>query len=111
MDLRRDVFQAIADPTRREIIKLVAPHPMTPGDIAGHFVSARQTVSRHLKVLTECGLLSTRKSGRKIYYGLNPAKVREIADFIQPLRQYWDKRANTLEELMKFYDSSEDAPF
>ncbi|MBC2840535.1 helix-turn-helix transcriptional regulator [Robiginitalea sp. SC105] len=104
MDLRRDVFQGIADPTRREILKIIAPEAMASGEIALHFDSARQTISRHLKILLECGLLDQKRQGREILYSLNPGKVREIADFIQPLRQYWDDRANTLEELMKYYD-------
>ncbi len=105
MDRRRDVFQAIADETRRDIIGIVAPEAQTAGAIAGNFGSARQTVSRHLKILVECGLLTKRRSGREIYYSLNPEKVRELAEFLKPLRQYWDDRANTLEALMHYYDA------
>jgi len=105
MDLRRDVFQAIADPTRREIVALVANRAMTPGAIAIHFKAARQTISRHIKILVECELLQQEKSGRQNFYRLNPEKVREIADFIQPFRKLWDERASTLEVLMKYYDA------
>lgn len=107
MELRRDVFQAIADPTRREIIRLVAPAPMASGAIAAHFPTARQTVSRHLRILVECELLSQRKKGREVIYGLNPEKVREIYEFLKPLRKFWDERANTLEVLMQYYDTDD----
>ena len=103
--MRRDVFQAIADPTRREIVALVAHRAMTPGAIAIHFKATRQTVSRHIKILVDCGLLRQEKNGRQIFYRLNPGKVREIADFVKPFRKLWDDRASTLEELMKYYDT------
>ncbi len=103
MELRRDVFQAIADPTRRAIITLVALHAMTPSAIANHFDSSRQTISRHIKVLTECELLRQEQHGREIYYHFNPEKMREIATFIEPFRQMWEDRFNKLESLMKKY--------
>ena len=105
MDLRRDVFQAIADPTRREIIALVATRAMTPGAIAVRFKATRQTISRHIKILVDCELLLQEKSGRQYFYRLNPDKVKEIADFVQPFRKLWDNRLSTLEELMKYYDT------
>ncbi|HLT75028.1 MAG TPA: metalloregulator ArsR/SmtB family transcription factor, partial [Ohtaekwangia sp.] len=74
MELRRDVFQAIADPTRRAIIALVAIHAMTPSAIAEKFDSTRQTISKHIQILTECELLRQEQSGREIYYHLNPRK-------------------------------------
>ncbi len=101
MDLRRDVFQAIADPTRRAILSLVAVHAMTPGAIAAHFDSSRQTISRHIQVLTECELLRQEQQGREIHYNLNPARMKEIADFIEPFRKMWDDRFNKLEAIMK----------
>ena len=103
MDLRRDVFQAIADPTRRAIITLVALHAMTPGAIAKEFDSSRQTISKHIQILTECELLKQEQSGREIYYHLNPKKMKEIADFIEPFRNMWDDRFNKLETIMKKY--------
>lgn len=103
MELRRDVFQAIADPTRRAIITLVALHAMTPGAIAEKFDSSRQTISRHIRVLTECELLEQEQNGREIYYHLNPQKVKEIADFVEPFRKLWDERFNKLEAIMKNY--------
>lgn len=105
MNLRRDVFQAIADPTRRAILLLVASQAMTAGAIAANFYTARPTVSKHLQILTECGLLAQEQNGREIYYHLNPKKIKEIAEFIEPFRKMWDDRFNKLETIMKKYKS------
>ena len=105
--MRRDVFQAIADPTRRTILMLVASQAMTAGAIAANFDTARPTVSKHLQILTECELLSQHQNGREIYYHLNPQKMREIADFIEPFRQFWDDRFNKLEAIMKTYQANQ----
>ncbi len=103
MNLRRDVFQAIADPTRRAILLLVAAQSMTAGAIAANFDTARPTVSKHLQILTECELLEQEQNGREIYYHLNPDKIKEIADFIEPFRALWEERFNKLESIMKDY--------
>lgn len=103
MNLRRDVFQAVADPTRRAILLLVASQSMTAGAIAANFDTARPTVSRHLQILTECDLLTAEQNGREIIYHLNPQKMKEIADFIEPFRKMWDDRFNKLESVMKNY--------
>src|SRR4028119_1789591 len=103
MNLRRDVFQAIADPTRRAILLLVATQSMTAGAIAANFDTARPTVSKHLQILTECELLKQEQTGREIYYHLNSQKIKEIADFIEPFRDMWDDRFNKLEAVMKKY--------
>ena len=105
MNLRRDVFQAIADPTRRAILLLVASQTMTAGAIAANFDTARPTVSKHLQILTECELLEQEQNGREIYYHLNPQKMKEIADFMEPFRQMWEDRFNKLESIMKKYKS------
>ncbi|GAB3273666.1 metalloregulator ArsR/SmtB family transcription factor [Larkinella harenae] len=105
MNLRRDVFQAIADPTRRAILMLVATQSMTAGGIASNFDTARPTVSKHLQILTECELLKQEQQGREIYYHLNPHKMKEIADFIEPFRQMWEERFTKLESVMKQYQS------
>ncbi|GET23303.1 MULTISPECIES: ArsR/SmtB family transcription factor [Prolixibacter] len=105
MNLRRDVFQAIADPTRRAILLLVASQSLTAGAIASNFDTARPTVSKHLQILTECELLTQEQNGRAIYYHLNPQKMKEIADFIEPFRKLWDDRFNKLESIMKNYKS------
>ena len=103
MNLRRDVFQAIADPTRRAILMLVASQAMTAGAIAANFDTARPTVSKHLQILTECELLEQNQNGREIYYHINPTKMKEVADFIEPFRKMWEDRFNALEDIMKKY--------
>lgn len=101
MNLRRDVFQAIADPTRRAILLLVASQSMTAGAIASNFNTARPTVSKHLQILTECELLRPEQNGREIYYHFNPDKMKEVAEFIEPFRRMWDDRFNKLESILK----------
>lgn len=103
MKLRRDVFQAIADPTRRAILLLVTSQSMTAGAIAANFDTARPTVSKHLQILAECELLKPEQNGREVYYHLNAEKMKEIADFIEPFRQMWDDRFNKLEAVMQNY--------
>jgi DNA-binding transcriptional ArsR family regulator len=105
MNLRRDVFQAIADPTRRAILLLLASQSMTAGAIASNFDTARPTVSKHLQILTKCELLEQEQKGREVFYHLNPRKIKEIADFIEPFRKLWDDRFNKLEAIMKTYQS------
>jgi DNA-binding transcriptional ArsR family regulator len=103
MNLRRDVFQAIADPTRRAILLLLATQSMTAGAIAGNFDTARPTVSKHLQILTECELLEQEQNGREMYYHINPKKMKEVADFIEPFRNLWEQRFSKLELIMKKY--------
>jgi len=106
MNLRRDVFQAIADPTRRAILMLVASQSMTAGAIAANFDTARPTVSKHLQILTECELLNQEQHGREVHYHFNPSKMKEVADFVEPFRKFWDDRFNKLEAVMKNYQSN-----
>lgn len=105
MNLRRDVFQALADPTRRAILLLVASQSMTAGAIAANFDTARPTVSKHLRLLTECDLLQQEQAGREVYYHINAKGMKEVADFIEPFRQMWDDRFDKLEAVMKKYKS------
>jgi DNA-binding transcriptional ArsR family regulator len=105
MNLRRDVFQALADPTRRAILLLVASQSMTAGAIASNFDTARPTVSKHLQILSECELLEQEQNGREIYYHINAKKMKEVADFIEPFRNMWDERFNKLESVMQKYKS------
>jgi DNA-binding transcriptional ArsR family regulator len=107
MKLRRDVFQAIADPSRRMIISLLSAQAMTPTAISENFNSSRQTISKHIQILTECEIVSQEQKGREIYYRLNPNGMKEIADFIEPFRQMWDNRFDKLENLMKKHQSKE----
>ena len=101
MNLRRDVFQAMADPTRRAILLLLASQSLTAGAIASNFDTARPTVSKHLQILTECELLTQEQNGREIYYHINAKKMKEVADFLEPFRKMWDDRFNKLESIMK----------
>lgn len=101
MNLRRDVFQAMADPTRRAILLLVASQSMTAGAIAANFDTARPTVSKHLQILAECELLEKEQNGREIHYHINAKKMKEVADFIEPFRNMWEDRFNKLEAIMK----------
>ena len=98
--MRRDVFQAIADPTRRAILSLIALQAMTPNAIAAHFDSTRQAVSKHIKILTECELLTQQQSGREIYYYFNPQKMKEVDTWIEQFRAQWDKRFDQLDNVL-----------
>jgi DNA-binding transcriptional ArsR family regulator len=106
MKSRRDVFQAIADPTRRTILTLLMVQALTPGAIADNFKSSRQTISKHIQILTECELLLQEHNGREIYYLINAKKMKEVADFIEPFRRMWDDRFNKLETIMKKYKAN-----
>jgi DNA-binding transcriptional ArsR family regulator len=98
--MRRDVFQAIADPTRRAIIVLIAMQAMTPNALAEHFATTRQAVSKHLKVLTECELVKPQQRGREIYYELELEKMKEIDHWITQFRKLWETRFNQLDNLL-----------
>lgn len=99
--MRRDVFQAIADPTRRAILGLLAIQAMTPNALAEHFQSSRQAISKHVKILTECQLLKQEQSGREIYYHYNPKKLKEVDKWLEPFRALWDTRFNQLDDVLK----------
>lgn len=99
--MRRDVFQAIADPTRRAIIGLIAFQPMTPNSLADHFDSSRQAVSKHIQVLAECDLIKQEQSGREIYYQLNLKKLKEVDKWLSPFRELWETRFNQLDNVLK----------
>lgn len=101
MELRRDVFQAIADPTRRAILLLIASQALTPSAIAEEFNSKRQTISKHIQILTECELLKQEQKGREIYYHLNPQKMKEVADFIEPFKQMWEDRFDRIDIIIE----------
>ncbi|SMO92779.1 ArsR/SmtB family transcription factor [Gracilimonas mengyeensis] len=105
MDLRRDVFQAIADPTRRKIIRLLAEKPLTAGSIASNFESSRPTISKHVQILTECELLEKDQRGRKIYYHLNPKKLKEVANFLEPFQNTWKTKSNKFEDAIQKFKS------
>jgi DNA-binding transcriptional ArsR family regulator len=101
MNFRRDVFQAISDPTRRAILSLIAVGAMTPNAIAEHFDSSRQTISKHIQILTECQLVKQEQSGREIFYHLNPEKVKEVSDWAEQFRELWEGRLRHMEKVLK----------
>lgn len=98
--MRRDIFQAIADPTRRAIIALIALQPMTPNAIAEHFDTSRQAISKHLRILTECEMLKQEYQGREIYYQLDIQRMKEIDKWLEQFRKIWDNRFNQLDTLL-----------
>lgn len=99
-EMRRDVFQAIADPTRRAIIALIALQAMTPNAIAEHFDTTRQAVSKHLRILTECELVKQEHQGREIYYQLEIDKMKEIDKWLEQFRKIWEDRFSQLDNLL-----------
>lgn len=98
--MRRDVFQAIADPTRRAIIALIALQAMTPNALAEHFDMSRQAVSKHLKILTECELIKQDHKGREIYYQLEIEKMKEIDKWLEQFRKIWEDKFSQLDDLL-----------
>lgn len=98
--MRRDVFQAIADPTRRAIIVLIAAQAMTPNALAEHFHTTRQAVSKHLRILTECQLLKPEQKGREIYYQLELSKMKEIDVWLEQFRKIWVDRFDELDKVL-----------
>ena len=100
MKTRRDIFQAIADPTRRAIIVLIAIQAMTPNALAEHFNTSRQAVSKHIKILTECELVKQEVSGREIYYTLEIEKMKEIDKWLNQFRKIWETRFNQLDKVL-----------
>lgn len=98
--MRRDIFQAIADPTRRAILVLIASQAMTPNALAEYFDTSRQAVSKHLQILVECDLVKQAPQGREIYYSLEIEKMKEIDQWLAQFRQLWETRFNQLDQLL-----------
>ena len=107
--MRRDIFQAIADPTRRAIIALIALQAMTPNAIAEHFDTTRQAVSKHLKILSECELISQKQEGREIYYSLEIHKMKEIDQWLEQYRKIWETRFNQLDNVLAIMSADKKA--
>lgn len=101
MILRRDIFQAIADPTRRSILLLLASQTITAGAIAENFDAARSTISKHIQILTECGLVESNQQGREIYYKIKIEKVQEIDLWVNQLRNIWEDRFDNLDQYLE----------
>ena len=98
--MRRDIFKAVADPTRRAIIALIALQAMTPNAIADNFHTTRQAVSKHLRILTECNLVKQEQQGREIYYSLQTEKLKEIDKWLAQFRELWETRFNQLDTVL-----------
>ena len=98
--MKQDIFQAIADPTRRAILTLIAIQALTPNAMAEKFDMSRQAVSKHIKVLQECELIKPEHSGREIYYHFNPKKMQEIDNWIDQFRKIWETQFNQLDEIL-----------
>lgn len=108
MSVRRDIFQAIADPTRRAIVTLVAVQAMTPNALAARFDTTRQAVSKHLRILMECELVKAHQQGREIYYQLEVSKLQEIDEWIHQFRSLWESRFHQLDEVLLTIKSDRD---
>lgn len=100
MEIRRDVFQAIADPTRRAIIHLLAQQPMNLNGVADNFDISRPAVSKHIRILTECGLVTVRQQGRERFCNANLEPLNEVSDWVNQYRKFWNGRLDALEELL-----------
>jgi DNA-binding transcriptional ArsR family regulator len=98
--MRRDIFQAIADPTRRAIITLIALQAMTPNALAENFKTTRQAVSKHLRILTECELVKQEQQGREIYYSLHIEKMKEVDQWLDQFRKIWETRFDQLDNIL-----------
>ena|SRR6218665_243056 len=107
MIIRRDVFQAIADPTRREILQIISREPLNLNTVADNFSVSRPAISRHIKILTECGLISIRKEGRERYCEARLQKLGEVAAWVEQYRTFWTGRLDALE---RFLDLEPAAP-
>ena len=103
--MRRDIFQAIADPTRRAILTLIAIQAMTPNAIAEHFDTTRQAVSKHLRILAECDLIKQEHKGREIYYKLEIDKMKEIDKWLNQFRKIWENRFHNLDRLLAHHQN------
>lgn len=98
--MKQDIFQAIADPTRRAILTLIAVQALTPNAMAEKFDMSRQAVSKHIKVLQECGLIKAEHAGREIYYHFNPKKMEEFDNWLARLRKMWETQFNQLDNVL-----------
>lgn len=98
---RRNVFQAIADPHRRAIISLLANKQLTPGGIAEHFTISRPAISKHIKILAECGIVTTRQQGRERYCEVKLEKLNEVSDWVEQYRRFWEAKLDSLEEYLE----------
>ena len=108
--MRRDVFQAIADPTRREIINLVAFNPLNLNTIADKFDISRPAISQQIKILAECGLISIKKRGRERYCEATLVQLNEVSNWIEKYRQLWEEKFNKLDDLLNNMQNQPNKP-
>ena len=101
MDLRRDVFQAIADPTRRQIIDILSDQSMNLNAVSSHFEISRPAISKHIKILTECGLVIVRREGRERYCSADVHKLREIDQWLNRHRKFWNNKLDALGDFLE----------
>ena len=106
--MKGDIFHAIADPTRRAILVLIATQSMTPNALAEHFDTTRQAVSKHIKVLSDCQLLTHNKTGREIHYNFNAKKMKEIDHWLEQFKKHWEDRFNQLDQILINLNSNKD---
>lgn len=104
--MRRDVFQAIADPTRREIINVISQHPLNLNSVAETFDMSRQAVSKHIKILTECGLIVIKQQGRERYCEAKLQKLNEVSDWVEQYRKFWNNKLDALENYLEQLQST-----
>ena len=105
--MRRDVFQAIADPTRREILSLLANKPLNVNSVAGNFGVSRTAIYKHIKILTECGLTKINQKGRERYIEAKPEKLSEVSDWLEQYRRFWETKLDALEDYLKVLQANE----
>jgi DNA-binding transcriptional ArsR family regulator len=98
--MRRDVFQAIADPTRRDIINLIAHQTLTPNSVADNFDVSRQAISKHIKILTECGIIVIKQQGRERFCSIKADTLNEVSDWLESFRKIWEERFDKLDTLL-----------
>jgi DNA-binding transcriptional ArsR family regulator len=107
MEIRRDVFQAIADPVRRDILNMLTHKQLNLNSIAGNFDISRPAISQHIKILTECGLVIIEQQGRERYCYLQPEKMNAVSDWLEPFRKLWQERHNRLDGLLETMKAKE----
>jgi DNA-binding transcriptional ArsR family regulator len=108
--MRRDVFQAIADPTRREIINMIARETMNLNSVADNFDISRPAISKHIKILQECGLIKIRQNGRERYCEPNLKKLHEVSDWVEPYRKFWNAKLDSLENYLGEIQTKKSSP-
>ena len=106
--MKEDIFHAIADPTRRSILELIADRAMTPNELAENFDITRQAVSKHIRILSDCRLLEQEKTGREIYYHINPFKMKEVDVWLQRFRKHWENSFDQLDKVLINLNSEND---